>query len=508
MRTSYNLQGDCANMTYTMVGKEYVLEKDPNSANYLIGANDNYLAYEAMTQFTINVGSTNTWTDYTFTHANVPGSEYTFDNILYTYVHWENTIPYINTYDLANGYIESSDDWTVKLYIYTNNGTTNINQLVSDNIFTKTHMDEFTDAAIQLISPTNFYFLFNYGDIIYSDDSTDCYLYIYHVVNGQIVATPYSDIFNQPSETGIWGNYSIIRFYNLEGTICAIYTTITERLEDYNPMKTVAVLITNDDKSTSIEIGAPYSWSYAEFHMDVIIKQYDLYKFFTAFEDIEEGWVINKSDIIYNYLQYNGSPYENVNSLKAKQGILYDSNGLAFARGIYNHVVNENITEDTIQIPNTMLNDTQLIKNQLIGQTNKIMVEDNDTIEKNIYETLYINYFNTLNIINRNNYPLIQVNRPGAIRLNNSISNTNDYDNAKITKIRINYTDNTNVVKEIDPPSISDGEATYTFTVTTGKTIRTSEMISDDETTTYQTIEAEVLAVHKLYIITQKCHIE
>ena len=67
----------------------------------------------------------------------------------------------------------------------------------------------------------------------------------------------------------------------------------------------------------------------------------------------------------------------------------------------------------------------------------------NFTDEKNIYENVNINFHNTLKMVNENDPNNIIFNQIGSNRLNISSSNTIDYDNAKVSKIRINYVDET-----------------------------------------------------------------
>lgn len=505
LRTSYNLQGAVQNISYSMKGNMYVLEKDPNSANYLIGALDNGDGYEGLTQLTINVGSTNNWNDYSYQTIQIVGAS-CFQNILYTYVNWREQIPVVYAYNLVRGYNETNETWYDRLYCTYSDDNRYIHNGFISNVFAREGIEDYTDAGFSFIGLENFYLTFAYGNIDWYTGDTDCFVEIYHI-NRNNTDMVYQDNFTQHSETGVYGSYTDIEMYNINGTIGCIYSTVTERVESYSYMKTMGVLITSNDDTASVLLGMPYYWSYNSFHINSIVNQFDLYKYFNVYNDVEEGAITKKSDIVYNYLYYNGEDYENTNSLKAKQGYLYDENGIIFARGLYNHVINENITEDTIQVPNTMINDTEITISQLIGQTNKVLIEDTEPIEKNVYETLYINFFNEILIENRNTATYIQ-NKPASIRLNNSVSNLLDYNNAKIGKIRKNYKDGTSSIEEVEAPTISNGVATYTFNITTTKLIDSIDLISNDENTTYQTINTQSLVQNKLYIITQDCYVE
>jgi hypothetical protein len=359
------------------------------------------------------------------------------------------------------------------------------------------------------IGLNNYYYITTLS--ISGENTTGCLLSINHYIDNRLSANVYNDTFTQESTTGITGGYFDIDVYNINGTIGIIYSTITARLASYTPMKTIGVLVNYDEsdpnlESASVLLASPYYEEYIKFHISTIINQFDLYKYFTLINDLETGWTLNKSDIIYNYLHYNGDPYENVNALKANQGMLYDVNGNIFVRGVYNHIVNDNITEDTIQIPNTMVNDIQITQNKLLSQTNQPMVINNDTIEKNIYETLYINYFNEINIENRNTAMIIS-NKDAAIRLNYTISDALDYDDATITKYRINYHDGTMLINNVDDIIIDEGIATITIHFYVDKQIDSIDLLSNDEETYYQRITSN-LNIGSLYTLKQECYVD
>lgn len=513
LRTSYNLQGNVANISYTMNSKDYVLDKDPNSGNYLIGALDPGTGFEALTQLKVQVGMENVWTNYSYTP--ITGGNNGIQDILSTFVYWQNEIPYISVYNAYRADDPThlyENDMIWKLYKSTNNGTTSISNattiydlvsLVALRI--RTENFEYGGATMSVISDTNFYITLGIGTQHNDTLKTDLYILTTHF-NGDYVYECYLSTFTGQGYDFPIAPYFDIDMYNINGTICMIYAVSVEQTLHRLIMESIGVLITSNNDSAEITISYPVYLQYNQFHINAIVNQFDLYKFFILNVDNEIGDSLNSTDIIYNYLYYNGTPYENVNSLKANQGMLYDSTGNIFVRGIYNHIVSDNLTEDTIQIPNTMVNDIQIIQNKLLSQTNQPMVINNDTIEKNIYETLYINYFNELNIENRNTAYYIP-NKNAAIRLNNSISNLTDYDDATITKYKINYHDNTSVIKSVDC-SITNHIATFNIGVYTGKLIDSIELISNDETTTYQIIDCTSLELNKLYSITQECYVD
>lgn len=212
---------------------------------------------------------------------------------------------------------------------------------------------------------------------------------------------------------------------------------------------------------------------------------------------------------VYNAANWNYTDYQDYNSMVPTSGILYDSDGnTIFARNLYNKIVNGNITTSSLEVPNMLLNDTTISQEDLLGATNDTLVTNEDDITKNIYEDLFINFINTLTMQDQNTQEYVY-NLNGATRLNVSISNTTDYTNATLNKIRINYTDNTSYVKSISPATrISQFVYQYVFNVYVTKAISTIELISNDTLTTYETIDGTDFEIDKAYRITQNVEIQ
>lgn len=243
-----------------------------------------------------------------------------------------------------------------------------------------------------------------------------------------------------------------------------------------------------------------------------ILKNYNLFNILinSDYNNNIENNYLNETYLIYNNDNYNGKSYTNINSMVPNQGILYDNqNKPIFARNLYNKTITGRTTQSTVEVPNNYLNDKIIEKENLLSETNSILISNNQTITKNIYETLNINFINTLQIRNDNYETNSILNPAGASRLNNSISETIDYDNTKALKVKINYTDNTNYIiqlKESQIDKISDTSYMYNFDIYVSKSITNIQIISNDETTIYQTITS-TFEVGKLYNITQMVEI-
>ena len=213
-----------------------------------------------------------------------------------------------------------------------------------------------------------------------------------------------------------------------------------------------------------------------------------------------------KITIDYNSINYNGEEYTDVNSLVPNKARLYDENNkMIFARNLYNKVINANTTISTLNIPNTNLNNIIIYNQSLIGETNYVLMNNQESITKNIYENLNINFYTTLRMIN-NNDPNNQIfNQVGSNRINSSVSSVKDYTNAKATKIRINYSDNTNKILNID--FVITAHDCYTeFMIYIDKEISSIDFISNDENTIYNTIRPE-FEIGKYYKIRQSVYV-
>lgn len=236
-----------------------------------------------------------------------------------------------------------------------------------------------------------------------------------------------------------------------------------------------------------------------------VTKQFNLYNY--QFQLIN---LLYSTLEIYNENNYNGLPYQDLNSMVPNSGILYNSSNIPiFARNLYNKTISGRTTQSTIEVPNTYLNDDIVAKENLLGKTNSILISNNQTITKNIYETLNINFINTLQIRNDNDETNSILNPVGASRLNNSISETTDYNNMKALKVKINFTDNTNYIIQLNANQIykiSDTSYIYDFDIYASKDITNIQIISNDEITVYQTI-ISIFIADSFYNITQMVEI-
>ena len=208
---------------------------------------------------------------------------------------------------------------------------------------------------------------------------------------------------------------------------------------------------------------------------------------------------------VYNIANYNGNQYDSYNSLKAKFLDILANDKIVFSRNLHNISTTNNYTIASVEIPNTYLNNINLGPSTLIGETGVPFLEDNTIFSKNIYETVYLNYINTINV--KDNESVIQTIPGRYINSNINVGTEENYNNSRCSKIRINYADNS--VKTFDIGWITQD---YThkyceFTINVDKEIKNLEFISNDESTTYITIQRE-LEVGKAYTFKQYLKVE
>jgi hypothetical protein len=217
----------------------------------------------------------------------------------------------------------------------------------------------------------------------------------------------------------------------------------------------------------------------------------------------EDNWFqyLIKED--YNKFNYNGTSYIGYDTLVSKKGQIYSKNKLVFARNLYNKNVYQNTCVSTIQVPNNYLNGIQLDLKKLISNTNFDICNENNITNKNIYEMMFVNYINTITCIDEDTNT-IYGNTATYINENINTGTKTNYDNTKMSKVRINFT--TPQIQLIDWTWNVDHYET-SFTIYTDEIPTSIEFISNDETTTYITKELE-FEQNKYYTISQKLRIE
>ena len=217
-------------------------------------------------------------------------------------------------------------------------------------------------------------------------------------------------------------------------------------------------------------------------------------------------WFYYNIKEIYNEANYNGEPFTDKNSLNSNSAILYSNDIPVFARNLYNKTQNGATTTSTIEIPNNYLNDTMVTQKDLMSVNNNVIISDTNGFTKNVYETVYLNFVNTISVVNQNNTQSVY-NNEVATKLNASINNPTDYDNLKLTKFRINYQDGTNSVSTLQATLQDDRSYQLLMTFYLSKLADTLELVSEDEQTVYLSYNLANTEINKTYSFKQRVRI-
>lgn len=212
---------------------------------------------------------------------------------------------------------------------------------------------------------------------------------------------------------------------------------------------------------------------------------------------------------IYNNLNYNSTQYINYNSSIPHTSVLYNGTTPIFARNLYNTTSYKNTTTSTIEIPNTMLNNIDIENKNLYGLTNVLLDQDTNTTTKNIYETLYINFINSINVVDEDtNTSYLITGTNITTNINSSNIDNTTMENKKLAKININFEDGTTKTQTIELTSTGTNEYLIRATIYVSDEIETIDIISNDETQTYITIEVDDLTTGQYYTLEESLRIE
>lgn len=477
LRQSYNVPNTSKLYTATANG----IIKAPGMAKYCVYGSyfENPSNKPLVTEIEVNVGTSNTWTDYTYSGAvefyasDCLPSWNTSGDLSFKMVGIENVGSGLNNYAFC---------------MYSTTGATSLTrQQIGSGLGVGNTMD------MKILTATDIYACFSE----FGTTTMNLYMYKVNISNYSLNAfytktTPQVEgMYN--SSIGITKNGTEL-FYNVMAS------------KDTTPTKTLYYF--------GKVIGSQaYEYYLGEFdpyltNLFSVQKQFNLYDYYMQVEN-----VVYDMKQVYNSLNYNGLPYQALNSMIPNNVNIYDPNGVViFARNLYNRIVNNNTTIATVEVPNDFMNDVTIKLKELISETNNIMVSDITEIVKNIYEELLINFVNSIIVKNSNNINNVIINNTASNRINNSVSNPSvlDYNNSKIGKYKINYGNGTSVINPIDTNLIYTGISTnyiISIYVPLEYGITSVELLSADETTVYQTIDCSNLENDKYYTINQKMEV-
>lgn len=379
LRQSYNVPDTSKLYSASVTG----IIKAPGIAKYCVYGNyfENPSRKPLVTEIEVNVGSTNNWIDYTYS-GDV--EFYASDCLPSWNKNGDLSFKMVGIENIGSG----TNNYAFCMY-----STTGVTTLTRQQIGSGLGVGKTMDMKI--LTANDIYACFSeFG-------STSMNLYMYKVnVSNYTLNTFYTK--NTPIVESEYNSGIAI----LKNGAELFYSVSANK--DTTPTKTLYYF--------GKVIGSQaYEYYLGEFDPSLtnlfsVQKQFNLYDYYMQVEN-----VVYDMKQVYNPLNYNGLPYQALNSMVPNSVNIYDPNGVViFARNLYNRIVNNNTTISTVEVPNDFMNDVTIQLKELISQTNNVMVSDSMEIVKNVYEELLINFVNSIIVKNSNNINNVIINNTAS----------------------------------------------------------------------------------------------
>lgn len=469
--------------------------KDPNSSYYVLLCSSlrdqNSPDYDKtrIIETKINVGSENEWS-YTDTADNwILGDSYVeFDSDSNAFVELLLTSSQTNNYNIATW----TKDFNATSYAYKTIHTFDYTPYI-DSV-------QYNNQSV-FLNKNELYFVQNNQQWGISGRVVPKYIGLYYYnVESEEFKTIYEHYL---------GDYD---FCNLEAIYIVennnkLYIEFNDNINASNTSANYYFQRLENDLWNPIGVGGNQPFVYDR-RAIFVSNQFNLLNWFSYQTNPQsQHWYLLNIKENYNESKYNGYPYISTNALIADNAEIYSNGNLVFARDLYNKSLNGNTTVATVEVPNNYLNDIDITSKNLLSETNLDIIEDTNMTQKNIYETLYINFINTLLIADRNNDTQV-LNQQASTYLNNQINDSEGYSKAQIyPKVVITYQDNSTKEIAFEYQNIEDTSADIVFALYIDQPMQSAEIVSNDKSMIYQTINLTNLEQEKYYVIRQNLKI-
>ena len=463
MLSSYNIQ-------FTSPNNEYPVRiaKNTEEGTFAIFSFNNSTNKISLIEFVINVGGTNEWNYYTYNTA-VPG--FSYDSAMYPI--WTEEL------ECRLCFVDYSN-LTIKVLNTKDSGGT-LSLVLQKTISLPAGAQQYTNHIASLVMK-NYNYLYCYSQGQIADDGTS------HLYEVDLNAGVMQSLFSTP-------NYSYFFIQCVNGEI--FFTRQTFDPLEYTDLIYFGMVANSE--YYEIYIGEFANFTPATF----IINSYNLYSI-RIIDGVYGTTGLYKLYMVYNSLNYNGASFNGIQSVISNSVILDGNDGSpVFARNLYNKTITQNTVESTVQIPAYQLNGIDIAEQKLISKNNNNIIFQYNDIQKNIYENVLMNFFNTLTIIDNNeNKGKVMTNASSYFV--NGLENQ-DYNNLQALKFKVTYTDNTTYMGSIGNITIDDdtNTATMEFMFYSGVGVSKVEIMSNDETIIYASVD-EAYDPASLYKITQE----
>ena len=429
------------------------LAKNPDGANFVISCYNTSTTKLAVNELVINVGSANEWNSYVY-GTNVGG----FSGNSTLYPIWTEEL------DCRFCFADTTNGLEIKV-LNTNNSGGTLSLVLQSTIPLPSEAQEYSNRLGGL-TMKNYNYLYCFSQGTLADDGTSNF---YEVdLNNETMTALYS--------TPYYSSYNI-QLINGE-IFFTRQSYIPAESTDYYYFGMIAKGEYYDIYITSSTYLIPQLF---------IVNSYNLYSIRILDETGTED-TIYKLYLIYNSLNYNGTSFNGIQSVISNSVVLNNEDGLPiFARNLYNKTINQNTVESTVEIPAYQLNGINIAEQKLLSKNNNNIIYQYNDIEKNIYEIVLMNFFNTLTIID-NNENKNKVMTSASNYFVNGLE-TQDYNDIKALKFKVTYTDDSTYTSPIAELSINGTTATMGFMFYSGVGVSSVEILSNDESITYATVD-------------------
>lgn len=475
LRQSYNLPDKIKNDYFSGI------KKSPASSNYLIVSHE-LKGRTTFTNLEVVVGASNNWTYYD--HNGDPNVLIEINGIYGTW--GENTFTF-KAANTTNIFITDSEaSITYNEIVVSSSSTTPTEHTYTTTIPTENiYADE--SGIIYLVNEETTYLAFTYEN----EDNED--MMVIAKVNYTQNKIDYLYKFDYNSHAdGI-----SIEPYLKDNIKVLLVNYFTASLTFLN-----AILIENDRYETicgtpeGIQRGTTASFSITK-EFDLLTNTFRADTVLYWLPDTPSGTSFFTSRGIYGTDTYARTPYESINGLVPNYISLEEDNKLVFARRLYNNSITNNIMTSTVDIPNSMLNDSSIIELDKLGSiTNvKINLDNIGSFNKNMYEEVFVNVltefqFKNDDVRDRTNENTIMTN----------VFSASNYQNQKISKCDIIYVDNTTKELSLEYTKIKNYyQVNIVFFV--DKPIKEIQFKSENGTIIYATNDLSSLQTNKIYKI-------
>lgn len=363
---------------------------------------------------------------------------------------------------------------------------------------------------------------------------------ILSIANGKVTIDLVNS--NAVATTGLTANlivngiqsYTLIRDSNknlLQSNITSRFHTIIEKqITTENPYcyifnnKMVGYVIDNQNGTYSV-----YLKDYELLENDIqISNNYITFDFDFEYDIQEYGQTMqitnirnyNLNSILFNFVEIAGNEtniiiqtdnsvqeYQDYNSLVPSYVNISNGN-ILFSRKLTNESIIGNQMSAEVNVPYSMLNRNFSVE-QLVSQTYKVLANENKVINKNIYESLYLNFIKHINVID-NNFGGNELQNDISALLTQSVFGTpqENYNTAPIGYAKVFTADGQELIFSIGSNAITQiGDYEYQISIAiNGNNVDKLQILAKDKQTPYVTIPLHL--VDRVILLKQNFRIE